>query len=170
MKLTAADIEDEDFYTINAREKFNTCLLPEDVILSKDVPLVVRYDYVDMGKTPYNFAQEFTHEETIGYFKKLNMFSGNSLNSILSNSREHHFYRSPLVGNIRKAVAQILPDAIKSDQIIYHFSLTDSKEFANRKTGVRCPRVYFMLGTYGHIYILFFDPFHELNPIINTQQ
>jgi hypothetical protein len=27
-------------------------------------------------------------------------------------------------------------------------------------------RVYFMLGTNGFIYILFFDPFHELNPMV----
>jgi hypothetical protein len=35
---------------------------------------------------------------------------------------------------------------------------------ASRETGVKSPRVYFILGTYGFVYILFFDPYHEINP------
>lgn len=33
---------------------------------------------------------------------------------------------------------------------------------ACRETGVRSPRIYFMLGVYGLIYPLLFDPYHEL--------
>ena len=43
--------------------------------------------------------------------------------------------------------------------------LYESEKWADRETDTRCSRVYFMLGTYGHIYILFFDPYHELNPM-----
>jgi len=51
--------------------------------------------------------------------------------------------------------------------IVYHFGLyeCESKQ-ASRATGERSPRVYFMLGTNGFIYPLFFDPFHELNPLV----
>lgn len=49
--------------------------------------------------------------------------------------------------------------------IVYHFGLyeCDSRK-ASRNTGERSPRVYFLLGANGFIYILFFDPYHELNP------
>lgn len=167
MKLKIDDLfEKEDFDTINRRERFDKELSVEDVRLSKDLPIVVRYDYVDLHTTDYNFRQEFTHEDTIGYFEKMKLFAGKSINAILDDDGEHHFHRSELKGNVRKAIRGILPKSIDSNQIVYHFALYDSAgQWADRKKGIRCSRVYFMLGTYGHIYILFFDPYHELNPI-----
>lgn len=57
-----------------------------------------------------------------------------------------------------------MPEAIQSNPIIYHFALYTSKQQADRNKDIRSPRVYFMLGTYGFIYPLFFDPYHEINP------
>lgn len=165
MKLDGADIMNEDIHTINLREDFSKEIHYEDVRLSHDVPLLVRYDYVDLDKTDYHFLQEFTHEDTKGYFSRMKEFAGKNINSLLDNSRNYHFYRSELKGNVAAAVKKILPKAVSSHQIIYHFNLYDTDSFANRTSGVRNPRIYFMLGTYGHIYILFFDPFHELNPV-----
>lgn len=166
MKLDFEDVfEAEDFRTINTRDRFDKALTVEDVRLSTDVPIVVRYDYVDLDQTDYNFWQKFTHEDTKGYFEKMKLFSGKSINALLGESRTHHFYRSELRGNVLQAVRSILPKAIGSNQIVYHFGLYDTDEWADRETDTRCSRVYFMLGSYGHIYILFFDPYHELNPI-----
>ncbi|MDE6824630.1 MAG: hypothetical protein K2J27_07880 [Duncaniella sp.] len=166
MKITAADIEDEDFYTINSPEGFHSRLNHDDVRLSEDLPIVVRYDYIDLDATPYHFHQVFTHEDTKGYFKKMKEFAGKSINRIIGESdKEGHFHRSELKGNVRREIAKILPQALNTDQIIYHFALYDTDRWADRKSDTRVSRVYFMLGTYGHIYILFFDPYHELNPL-----
>ncbi len=49
---------------------------------------------------------------------------------------------------------------------IYHFALyTAENEVADRTKGIRSPRIYFVLADYGRIYPLFFDPYHELNPM-----
>lgn len=166
MKVTEADLEDEDFHTINAPESFNRQLSIDDVRLSHDLPVLVRYDYVDLGVTDYHFHQPFTHADTRGYFSRMKYFAGKSINKIISASnKDDHFHRSELKGNVLKAVKKILPKAIETNQIIYHFGLYDTDEWADRASDTRATRVYFMLGTYGHIYILFFDPYHELNPI-----
>lgn len=167
MKLDFDDvIEKEDFNTINSRERFDKELSVDDVRLSTDLPIVVRYDYVDLEDTEYNFWQQFTHEDTKGYFAKMKLFAGKSINKLLTEDRAHHFHRSELKGNVSKAVRRILPKSVDTNQIVYHFGLYDSGDvWADRTTDTRCSRVYFMLGTYGHIYILFFDPYHELNPL-----
>lgn len=81
------------------------------------------------------------------------------------NSAGYHFYRSSFSGKVRAQIKKIIPDAAE-DLIVYHFGLYEcpSKQ-ASRQTGERSPRVYFVLGTNGYIYILFFDPYHELNPV-----
>ena len=155
MKLDFDDvIEKEDFNTINSRERFDKELSVDDVRLSTDLPIVVRYDYVDLEDTDYNFWQKFTHEDTMGYFAKMKLFAGKSINKLLTEDRSHHFHRSELKGYVRKAVRRILPKSIDTNQIVYHFGLYDSGDtWADRNTDTRCSRVYFMLGTYGHITI-----------------
>ncbi len=171
MKLEFDDIfEKEDLETINSRERFDKELTVDDVRLSHDLPIVVRYDYVDLDKTEYNFWQLFTHEDTKGYFERMKFFAGKSINKLLNEPRATHFHRSELKGNIKAAIQKILPKSIDSNQIVYHFGLyDDNSKWAERASDTRCSRVYFMLGSYGHIYVLFFDPFHELNPIPKPQ-
>lgn len=168
MKLDFEDVfEKEDFITLNSKERFNKELSADDVQLSEDLPIVVRYDYVDLGTTDYHFWQKFTLEDTMGYFGKMRQFAGKSINQLLIEAKSDHFHRSTLTGKVKKAVRAILPKSIDTNQIIYHFGLYDTDRWADRNTDTRCSRVYFILGTYGHIYILFFDPYHELNPITN---
>ena len=168
MKLENDDIIDEDVLTINKREMFSKRIDNEDIKLSLDVPMVVRYDYIDLGQTPYHFKQPFTHDDTKGYFDRMHQFSGQSINKLMEHAREYHFYRSDLKGKLGNAIRKVIPNVDES-QIVFHFSLYDSKEWANRDKEVRNSRVYFMLGTYGHVYILFFDPYHELNPMPNPK-
>lgn len=166
MKLQFEDVfELEDFRTINAPEKFNRHLTVEDLELTHKVPIVIRYDYIDLNSTDYNFRQPFSHEDTVGYFTRMKEFAGKTVNSLLDHGDSFHFYRSALRGKLLDAVRKVLPQAVLTDQIIYHFSLYESDRWADRTTDSRNSRVYFMLGTYGHIYILFFDPYHELNPL-----
>lgn len=170
MKVTAADLEDDDFYTINSAERFDKQLSISDIRLSYDLPILIRYDYVDLDITPYHFHQVFTHEDTKGYFKKMKEFAGKSINQIANESdKEAHFHRSELKGKVRSAIKQILPKALETNPIVYHFALYETENWADRDTDTRASRVYFMLGTYGHIYVLFFDPYHELNPLTKPE-
>ncbi len=75
MKLEFTDIEDDDFRTLNKRDRFDKELSYEDSKLSSDVPIIIHYDYIDMENTPYNFMQQFTHEDTKGYFSKMRAFA-----------------------------------------------------------------------------------------------
>lgn len=162
------DIQPEDLAQLNKPDTFRKKLSSEDALLSKDLPIVVKYDYIDLDVTDYHFKQSFTLRDTQEYFTKIKEISSNTINQLERKSRgdrNYHFYRSSFTGSIRTAVKKILPDA-DDDMIIYHFGLYECESrCASRDTGERSPRVYFMLGANGFIYILFFDPFHELNPM-----
>ncbi len=168
MKLDAIDLEPEDLFTINKRDSLRYCLTPEDSNLSHAVHGVIKYDYIDLGKTEYHFRQKFEQHEIQMYFERMNLLSTTSINCLSSKARELHLRRSDIKGNLKKAVSKIYPEMLQSNPIIYHISLHGHNHtgYGDRAKGTRCPRLYFMLGTNGHIYILFFDPYHELNPII----
>lgn len=171
MKLNAydIDIQPEELAQLNRPDSFSKCLSTEDVRLSKDLPIVIKYDYVDLGVTDYHFKQEFLLKDTQEYFSMMKEISSNTINQLeekARNDNSYHFYRSSFTGKVRQAVQKIISDA-DDNLIVYHFGLyeCDSRQ-ACRTTGERSPRIYFMLGTNGFIYILFFDPYHELNPVI----
>lgn len=160
-------LEEEDFgdYTV---EYDNRCKLDtEDCLIAKDSPILISYFLVDMEVSKYSFGQDFTQKETKGYFESMAYFSGRTINQIIDETgHELHFYRSNIRGNLYKLLKQIWPKRKidRDNTLVYHFALYDSKNRASRKSGVRNPRVYFMLGKEGVIYPIFFDPFHEINP------
>lgn len=164
MKLTEADIEDDDVMMMNSPERFNREISPEDLKLSKKVPIVIKYDYIDLGTTDYNFCQIFHHKDTMAYFSLMKSISSETIDTLAGKARDYHFYRSEIRGNLRRELWKIMPEAVRSNPVIFHFALYTQEMKADRKQDIRSPRVYFMLGTYGHIYIIFFDPYHEINP------
>ncbi|MDE5632490.1 MAG: hypothetical protein K2L92_10720 [Muribaculaceae bacterium] len=170
MKLTAVDLEHEDYYTINRRDPLKYSLTKDDSRLSHSVHGVIKYDYIDLGKTDYHFKQAFEQQEISMYFERMNLLSTTTIDNLSSRADDLHLRRSDIKGNLKKAVLQIYPEMAQSNPIIYHIALHDKnhKEKGDRNKGTRCPRLYFMLGTNGHIYILFFDPYHELNPMIKA--
>lgn len=163
MKLTELDIQEEDIYIINQKDPLKYYLTPEDTKLSRSVHCVVKYDYIDLGKTDFGFNQEFTPEETKMYFERMRLITTSTIDNLTEKAKELHLYRSEIRGSLKKVISSIYPEMIKANPIIYHISLEDPKSSKEKKE--RCPRLYFMLGTYGHIYILFFDPYHKLNPV-----
>ncbi len=167
MKLTSVDLEVEDIAGINRRDPLHYSLTTEDSNLSRSVNCVIKYDYIDLGVTDYSFRQNFEQSEMQMYFERMNLICSSSIDKLSRRAKELHLRRSDIKGNLKKAVAKIYPEMLSSNPIIYHIALHDEKhtDFGDRAKGTRCPRLYFMLGTNGHIYILFFDPYHELNPI-----
>ena len=166
MKLDSVDILPEDIAVINTKDPLRYSLTPEDCLISSSVPCVIKYDYIDLGKTEYHFKQQFEQEEIHGYFDRVKLLTTTTIDTLKERTRQLHLYRNDIKGKLKSMVSRIYPEMLRSNPIIYHCSLLDMSpdDQANRDKGIRNPRIYFMLGTNGHIYMLFFDPYHELNP------
>lgn len=168
MKLRSVDLYDEDIAELNRRDSLKYTLTPEDARLSHNVHCVIKYDYIDLDKTDYSFSQHFEQNEIKAYFEKMKLISSSTIEQLSRKAKELHLYRSDIKGNLKRAVARIYPEMLESNPIIYHIAL-HGKGYTtrgDREKGTRCPRLYFIVGTNGHIYILFFDPYHELNPTL----
>lgn len=158
------DLDEDDLFDIHSPQKLSYQLDNSDLSLSRKTPIVISYALVDMSETKYHFQQEFTSRDTQEYFKMMKEISNSTINDLMENPHKHHFYRTDIKGNLKTVLKNIDPECIKTNPLIYHFALYTDERKANRETGIRSPRIYFMLGLYGIIYILFFDPFHEINP------
>jgi len=138
-----------------------------DLRESQACPISVQYNEIDLGNTNYGFNQPFHDNEANLYFERMNAFSEMTINDIIDKGvHSWHFYRTAVVGEIKKLFDRIDKNIAKANPLIFHFALDpNSKTIANRKNGDRNPRIYFMVGYNGMIHPLFFDPFHELNPV-----
>lgn len=141
-------------------------LTTEDLVDSQNQCISVQYNVIELGKTPYGFNQSFEGNEANLYFERMREFSEQSINDIKKNTTyKYHFYRTDVKGNIKKVFDSIDTKIAKANPLIFHFALDpNNKNLANRKTNERNPRIYFMVGRYGMIHMLFFDPYHEINP------
>lgn len=161
--LTADDYWDEIHPITGLGDKLSY----EDSKLALDVPMVISYELVDLNETDYHFKQAFTLKDTQRYFEVFKEISCQSINNLIENG-EHslHFYRTAAKGNLRRLLEKLCPGCVTHDNepMIYHFALYTDVEKADRQSGRRSPRVYFMLGRNGMIFPLFFDPYHEINP------
>ena len=164
MKLQQYDLDDDELSELTTADSLKVQFSNEDIRKSCNVPMVVKYDYIDLCNTDYNFKQEFLLKDTQKYFEMMNLISRSTVNELLDRGYELHFRDSEIKGNLKNALKKHLPDAIKSMPTFFHFALYTNQN-ANRKTGVRSPRIYFFLGNNGFAYPVFFDPYHELNPI-----
>ena len=88
MKLNDFDIDlqPEDIAVLNTPDKFKNRININDAKLSMDLPIVVKYDYVDLGVTDYHFKQEFTLLDTQKYFSMMKKISSNTINKLSQNS------------------------------------------------------------------------------------
>lgn len=139
----------------------------DDIRESQDYLISVQYNEIDLGDTPYGFNQEFKGNEANLYFKRMKDFSEMSINNIIDEGfHSWHFYRTGIKGNIKKVFDSINPKIAKAKPMIYHFALDpECKVIADRTKGDRNARIYFMVGYNGMIHPIFFDPYHELNPM-----
>ena len=165
MTIDLKDIDTSEFYgeVAHLTDKLDY----KDLQSSQDCRITVQYNEIDMGKTSYHFNQQFVGNEANLYFERMKEFSELSINYIVDHSNyRYHFNRTDIRGNIKKTFNSINKNIATANPLIFHFALDPQSNVtnANRKTGIRNPRVYFMVGYNGMIHILFFDPYHELNP------
>lgn len=141
-------------------------LTNRDLAESKLYRINVSYVLLDKDNTDYNFMQLFHWRDTKQYFSLMKEFAGNTLFDLFENKRKYHLYPTELKGNIANKLRELYPNIDRSNPPdIYHFALYNDKDVvADREEDVRSPRIYFIVGEYGTIYPIFFDPYHELNP------
>lgn len=141
-------------------------LSDEDLCDSQERYISVQYNQIDLGRTKYGFDQPFQGNEAGLYFERMHEFSEHSVNSIIENSDfTLHFHKTDIWGNIKRIFDSIDKKIAKANPLIYHFALDpNNHNMADRKKNIRNPRIYFMVGRNGMIHILFFDPYHEINP------
>ena len=148
--LSYLDIEEPYGMVARLTDKLDLCDLRE----SQDSPISVQYNEIDLGKSPY--------------FQRMKEFAGLTVNYIIDHSdHKLHFYRSDIRGNLKNVFDGIDKKIATANPLIFHFALDPNSTVteANRDTGARNPRIYFMIGYSGMLHILFFDPYHELNPV-----
>lgn len=160
------DLNFADTLDVDLPAKLTDELSYEDLSDSQNQCISVQYNQIDLGKTDYGFDQEFEGNEANLYFKRMQEFAEQTLNNVRENaSYRLHFYRTDVRGNIKKIFDSIDPKISQANPLIFHFALDPNNDNqADRAKHIRNPRVYFMVGRNGMIHILFFDPYHEINP------
>ncbi len=164
---------DEDIACeMHAPLKLGSGLSNEDISVSLRMPITFSFANVDIDRTEYSFSQQFDNRDTLRLFKLLKRFSIHTLDELLEGCNDKdeenerlHLYRNDIRGKLRELFSGLGEKADCDNSMVYHFALYTAKdEKADRETGVRSPRVYFMVGQFGIMHILFFDPYHEINP------
>lgn len=136
----------------------------------------VSYRYIDLDKTDYNFMQScFDNDDARSYFEFMSMLTNEPFN-VLYDEREVEWHLNPNNYETDRHFQTLVNKALELDEKLkvecqpsfFHFALYTNQN-ANRKTGVKSPRIYFFIGANAVIYPLFFDPYHEINPMPSPQ-
>jgi hypothetical protein len=156
-------------YADESRNNINKQFSKDDIRDNLNNPPVFSYYWIDLGKTKYHFHQdEFDNEDIKKYFSILNEFSQMTIGNILESKYEYHVYESKLMGKLLEVYKQYTNKAhidLYKVPPIYHFAFYTNKDgHANRDKRIKSPRIYFTIGSFGTIHILFYDPYHEINP------
>ena len=153
------EITDETLNQIRCKENLYREISIEDTKLSLNQKMIVCYDMI-MLDGEFGFIQEIDLNNIHGYFKQMKKFSNVSINEAIEKFHyTEHFHRSEIQGKLLTLLKKITGKTyIDQNVLIYHFALEpENKENKSR--------VYFLLGKYGIIHILFFDPDHKINPV-----
>lgn len=163
--LLDLEIDDELLNYIHQPASLSESISYEDSQLSMKQKMIVNYDLLDLDGT-YGFLQDFTQDEIHGYFRQMKKYASVSMNKIIETfDYTEHFNDSEIRGNLLRLLKGRTNRRIDDDVMIYHFALEpDSKVIASRDEDCRNARVYFLIGKFGIVHILFFDPYHEINP------
>ena len=162
--------ERDAFEDVRPKANIKAQISNADLFDSKQVRIAIRYDFLQTtAKTDYGFfEQAFENDEANLYFKRMADFADKTIDDLENRDyfrQKLHFRRNSITGNLKRIFDSIDPKISIGNPCIYHFALSDTKTtIADRKTNSRNARVYFMLGTNGEIFMLFFDPYHEINP------
>lgn len=159
------EIDDELLTCFHQPASLSNSISYEDSRLSMRQKMIVSYSLLDLdGK--YGFSQDFTQGEIHGYFNQMKKYANVSMNDIIDTfDYTEHFNGSEIRGNLLRLLKEKTGKHIDEGVMIYHFALQpDNKQAASREQGTRNSRIYFLVGKFGVVHVLFFDPYHEINP------
>ena len=159
------EIDDELLTYFHQPASLSYSISYEDSRLSMRQKMIVSYSLLDLnGK--YGFSQDFTQGEIHGYFNQMKKYANVSMNDIIDTfDYTEHFNGSEIRGNLLRLLKEKTGKHIDEGVMIYHFALQpDNNQTASREQGTRNGRIYFLVGKFGVVHVLFFDPYHEINP------
>lgn len=156
-------LDDEQVKAIHQSYKVSNKLTYDEIRLSRKTHIVICYDYIRLHGD-YGFLDEsFGSREAMEYFSKMKDFSGKSFEDIIdATNYEYHFHPTTIKGKIKEELKKEFGKHISFDDLIVHHFALYTEDRADRATGKKSPRIHFLLGKYGMVYILFYDPYHEL--------
>ena len=148
--------------------RFGDVIDTRDISQSKNMALVVCYEYMDLTGGQFSINQlAFDANDAKIYFERMKTLSKSCINDITDNdSRQWHLY--PTRGSkIWNEISKLYPKRLTSETLppIMHFALYTCEGQADREQCIKSPRVHFIVGSHGIIYPLFYDPYHEMNSI-----
>lgn len=172
MNFRVSDYDKDDLNEIHHKYSFNESIADEDISKSKNTTPVFCYDLIDLDKTDYHFKQScFDNVDIQAYFSQIKKISTSTIFELIKNNENGNdddlkLHRAEVKGNLLTILKKIYPKPVNYFPEIYHFALyTPKGKKADRKTGDKAPRIYFLVGRNSMLYILFYDPYHEINPL-----
>jgi hypothetical protein len=157
------DYEDEESMKLFFPEQVNMKTIKEGY----DYSPFFAYQYLDFDTTTYCFNQpHFDNIDITAYFKKVKEYSQIPIGDLIevSHHKEHFHIIEPIPPRIKEMIKTISGKTKIKDEdlpIVGQFGLYTNAN-ANRNENVKSPRIFFFIGSYSTINILFYDPFHEL--------
>jgi hypothetical protein len=164
--------DDDDYVPPHDKYIFGESIDPKRYSRDNDsrTPLI-SYDYIVLDENlPHSFHQECIDKvDVLKYFQILKQLSSTIISSVIYESDKDlhfHIYQPNKINKKLKAlISEISGSALSPETTpsVGQFALYTSEERASRELNIKSPRIYFILinATY---YILFYDPFHEINP------
>lgn len=136
------------------------------------MPPVICYSLINIADKNYGFGQsEFDHLDAKCYFERMKALSIRSIFDIIEDDdydpQDWHLNQTR-GKNIREAIKKHfnLQENFEMPEI-FHFALYPKRmqRTPDRSKMIKNPRVHFIVCANGMLYPLFYDPYHELNPI-----
>jgi hypothetical protein len=139
-------------------------------IAFQNTPLIA-YDYIDLDKTDYCFHQKcFSNFDAKKYFAKLKEISSKKIDQLLDDYKGHFHIYNKVPRNLLRLFEKVFggdDSTFLKPEIIPPFgqiALYTNPNGSDKGKGIKSPRIYFILGKFGVFHILFYDPYHEINP------
>jgi hypothetical protein len=130
----------------------------KEICTSLKVSPVFCYDLIDLDKTNYHFQQScFENTDIKAYFTQIKKISSSTLDTLIGD-KDLHLRKSKIEGNLKTVLSTLHGyDNLRIYPDINHFALYMPKsKKADRKTGDKAPRIYFLVGQNSMLYILFY--------------
>lgn len=123
---------------------------------------------IDLSANLYGFNQkELIDNDFSILLEKLKLFSNKTINELINLTHDYHFHynldRNTCL-KIKMLLETSLKIKLKEENIpqFGEFALYTDPLGASRSSKQKSPRIFFMVGADAIIYILFYDPYHEI--------